>query len=233
MEEDRRAAEDAKIRRLTAVRAETSPPGGAVCSNTDMQDAERSADLAARIRAGDPAAWEALYARYRDVLLFSIRCRLGSRLRARLDSEDVLQSVVKDAVSDLRRFEPRADGALGRYLHVCVLNKIRSKADHFDAEKRRGEVPLTESVEGRLSAPPETVGYRDAARFEPLERALALLPESQREVVLLRRIEGLSNAEAAAAIGRSEEATSKLHARALRALGNLLQAQKGRPGSRP
>ena len=83
-----------------------------------------SLELVRRIQAGDREAWDGLYLRYHDALLFAIRCRLGSRLRARLQSEDVLHSVIKDAMKDLARFEPRGAGALGHYLHVCVLNKI-------------------------------------------------------------------------------------------------------------
>lgn len=185
-------------------------------------DVDLSLELVERIRDGDATAFESLYRRYRDALLFSIRCRLGAHLRSRLESEDILHSVVKDALLDLRTFEPRAGAnSLAHYLHVCVLNKIRAKADHFGAAKRKGEVPLTDSIAERLpsargAAEPQ---YHDSERYEKLERALARLPEDQREAILLRRVEGLSNAEAAAVLGKTPEAASKLYNRALARLG--------------
>ncbi|MGE3172087.1 MAG: RNA polymerase sigma factor [Planctomycetota bacterium] len=182
-----------------------------------------SIDLVRRIQAGDTAAWDELYMRYRDRLLLSIRCRLGPTLRARLQSEDVLHSVFGDVLHhDLRGFAPQP-GGLDRYLHTCVLNKIRNKADFFGAQKRRGDAPLTDSLAGRLpAAVGGELGYVDAARYERLERAIGQLPVEMREALLLRRIEGLGNQEVAAELGKSPEAASKLYNRALARLGTLL-----------
>jgi RNA polymerase sigma factor (sigma-70 family) len=182
-----------------------------------------SLELVDRIQSGDASAWEEFYARYHDPLLFAIRCRLGTGLRSRLQSEDVLQSVVADAFRDLARFRPLGPGSLSHYLHVCVLNKIRSKAEFHAASKRSGAVPLSESLAESLAAQEgPDLDYVDAARYERLERALSVLPEDMREAVLLRAVEGLSNQEAAAALGKSEEATSKLYNRALARLGTLV-----------
>lgn len=183
-----------------------------------------SLELVQRIQAGDTEAWERLYLRYHDALLFAIRSRLGSGLRAWLQSEDILHSVVKDALRDLERFEPRGPGSLQHYLHACVLNKIRSKAAHFGAEKRAGEQRVSSSV---LDALPERGGeprYLDGARYDRLEVGLAQLSEPMREVVLLRSVEGLSNDEAAGILGKTPAATSKLYNRALAQLGIWMQA---------
>lgn len=183
-----------------------------------------SLELVRQIQAGDRQAWERLYLRYHDALLFAIRSRLGSNLRAWLQSEDILQSVVKDALRDLERFEPRGPGSLQHYLHVCVLNKIRSKAAHFGAEKRAGERRVPSSV---LDALPEASGaprYHDGARYERLELGLAQLDEPMREVVLLRSVEGLSNEEAAGILKKTPAATSKLYNRALARLGTWMQS---------
>jgi len=188
---------------------------------------EDSIALVRRIQSGDASAWDRLYLRYRDRLLLSIRCRLGAGLRARLASEDILHSVFRDALSDVHRFEPRDPGSFHRYLHVCVLNKIRDKADYYGAERRRGEVPLSPSLIARLPNPGDAEPrYADTERFEQLERALARLPEDTREVIVLRLVEELSNQEAASAIGKSPEAASKLYNRGLARLAVLL-----RPGA--
>jgi RNA polymerase sigma-70 factor (ECF subfamily) len=191
-----------------------------------------SLDIVRRIQAGDDSGWEDLYLTYRDSLLFSIRCRLGARLRAHVASEDILHSVVKDALGELQRFEHRGPGALRHYLHACVLNKIRNKAAYHDALKRGGAVPLSDSLAARIpSARAGALVYRDAERYERLEAGLARLPEPMREVVLLRLVEGLSNAEAAVVLGKSVEATSKSFHRALARLGSLV-GEAPRDGAR-
>ncbi len=186
-------------------------------------DSSLSVELLKRIRAGDGAAWEELYLRYRDPLLLSIRCRLSQKLRGRLTSEDILQSVVKDALGDLHKFEHRGPGSLGHYLHACVLNKIRNKADYHDAIKRAGDVPLNAEMRTSLpmASPDEGPEYADPARFGALEHALEQLQENVRELVLLRLVEGLSNLEAAARVGMNPGAASKAYCRGLARLGAL------------
>jgi RNA polymerase sigma-70 factor (ECF subfamily) len=182
-----------------------------------------SLELVRRIHAGDREAWERLYLRYHDALLFAIRSRLGERLRGWLQSEDILQSVVKDALRDLERFEPRGPGSLQHWLHACVLNKIRSKAERFGAEVRAGEQRVPSSVLDELPGRGGEPRYLDGARYERLEVALARLDEPMREVVLLRSVEGLSNEEAARILEKTPAATSKLYNRALARLGTWIQ----------
>jgi RNA polymerase sigma-70 factor (ECF subfamily) len=195
-------------------------------SRPDPSAAERSIDLVRRIQQGDARAWDDLYLRYRDRLLLSIRCRLGAQLRARLESEDILHSVFKDALSDIHRFHPVHPQALNRYLHACVLNKIRSKADYHAAIKRSGEVVLSDSILEQIPNPAgASPSYVDTDRFERLERALERLPEEMREILMLRRVEELSNREAAEVMGKSPEAASKLYNRALARLAMWMGAQ--------
>lgn len=174
----------------------------------------RTLELVQRLHAEDPAAWTELYRLYHDELLFTIRVNLGARLRAALQSEDVLQSVALEAFKALPRFEHRGPGSLSAFLRRLVLNKIRDRADHFAAEKRAGTVPLSDSMLGALGDRCEP-RYYDTERFERLERALAGLPDDMRHVLLLRKIEGLSSQQAAARLDRSDAATRKLYSRAL------------------
>lgn len=171
-------------------------------------------EVLARIREGDRAAWDALYRRWHDELLFVARARLGAKLRACLESEDILQSVALEAFEELPRFEPQRDGSLRKFLHTLVVRKIQDRADTFSAAKRSGAVPLTDTVAGTLANAGEP-RYHDTARFERLERGLALLPEEMRRVLVLRKVDGLSSKEAAALLGKSDAATRQLYARAL------------------
>jgi len=185
--------------------------------------ADLSLELVQRIQNGDGAAWEELYLRYRDPLLLSIRSRLGQGLRARLTSEDILHSVVKDALTGLQEFEHRGPGSLAHFLHACVLNKIRNKADYHAAQKRAGDVALSATL---LAAVPargdDSLEYLDAERYGKLERALAQLAAEVREIVILRLVEGLSNREAAQVVGKSAAATTKAYCRGIARLGSLI-----------
>jgi RNA polymerase sigma-70 factor (ECF subfamily) len=185
-------------------------------------EASWSVELVRRIQQGDDAAFHDLYTHYRDRLLFAIRCRMGARLRAHLQSEDILQSVMRDALHDLHRFAPRGDAALARFLHTCALNKIRTRARRWNARRAGDDVELHEELIAN-DADQGALAYRDGAAWERLERALARLPAAMREVILLRQLEGLSNNAAAAALGKSSDATSKLFVRAMARLTAIVR----------
>ena len=183
-----------------------------------------SMDIVTRIQAGDEPAWGELYKRYHDQLLFTVRMRLGSSLRTVLESEDVFQSVALDAFKALQRFEYQGPGSLERFLKKMVLNKIRERAKYFGAQKRAGGVALDVNALGDLAAASQP-GLQSAANAGPeyhaaetygrLERAIASLPQSMREVLLLRKVEGLTSAEVAAQLGKSDAAVRKLASRAM------------------
>jgi len=170
-----------------------------------------SLELLARAKEGEDQAWNELFERYHDELLFSIRRRLGPALRQVLQSEDIFQSVALEAFRDLPRFEPRHEGGLRAFLHKLVLNKIRDRADTYGAQKRRGAVPLSESLAARLVAP----GYHEAERYEALEQALDRLPSEMAELLVRRKLDGESYAEIAADLGKSEAALRKVYSRGL------------------
>src|SRR6185295_5833752 len=131
-------------------------------------------------------------------LLLTIRLRLGSGLRRHLQSEDILQSVVLEAFLELDAFEYRGAQSLERFLHRLVLNKIRDRADTFAAQKRAGSVPLDERTAAALAAPDaDALRYRDASRYDDLERCLCALPTEMREVIVLRKLDGLNSSEVA------------------------------------
>ncbi|MEQ1891511.1 MAG: sigma-70 family RNA polymerase sigma factor [Planctomycetota bacterium] len=179
-----------------------------------------SMELVKRIQGGERAAWNELYARYHDQLLLAARLRLGPGLRRHLTSEDVFQSVALEAFRALERFEYRGPGSLETWLRTLVLNKIRDRADTFGAQKRAGDVALDDALASSLAEP--APAYHDGARYERLERALAELEPVARELLLLRKLEGLSSKEAAARLGLSDDAARKAYSRALARLATRM-----------
>ncbi|MFO0983466.1 MAG: sigma factor-like helix-turn-helix DNA-binding protein [Planctomycetota bacterium] len=194
--------------------------------------APETEELLQRIRSGEADAWEAWYHRYHDVLLLSVRVHLGSKLRALVQSEDILQSVVVEALRELPRPDAPAVRSLRGLLHRMVLNKIRDRADHFATRKRAGTQPLTDTVAGRLAAPQPPPSYWNATAY--VSGSSAASPScraSSAKVVLLRRVQGLSSQEVAAAIGKTDAATRKLYSRALAQLTAMMQEEPPRERS--
>ena len=181
----------------------------------DFSSESKTLELFERLREGDSSAFGDLYRRYHDELLFAVRAHLGPRLRSKLESEDILQSVAADAFRAMSGVRAETPDGLRHYLHAMIVNKIRGRADHFDAVKRAGDVPLTQSQAGAV---PDIAGepeYHDSERYEKLERALAVLPDEMREVIVLRKIDGLSSRQVADRTGRTDVATRKLFSRAM------------------
>ncbi len=190
-------------------------------------DARSSIELVARLRQGDRDAWSELYARYHDQLLLTIRLQLGRGLRSHLQSEDILQSVALEAFLELEAFEYRGAQSLDRFLRQLVVNKIRDRADTFSAQKRAGTVPLDERTAAEIAAPESgALRYVDSERYERLESALNALPADLREVLVMRKFDGLSSQEIAGCLGKSDEAVRKTYSRALARL-SLLVANGG------
>jgi len=188
-------------------------------------------ELLGRIQDGDAEAWTDLYRRYHDELLFVVRMNLGRRLRGVLESEDVLQSVALEAFRALDRegdggFEHRGGGSLRSFLHRLVLNKIRDRADTHGAAKRKGAVPLTDTLLGGLAGDDAPPAYHDRARYERLEHCLNRLPEEMRRVLLLRKVEDLPSRTIAKMMDRSDTAVRKLYSRALARLTLLMSGSE-------
>src|SRR5262249_18887636 len=127
------------------------------------------------------------------------------------DARDVLQETLLAAFKGVRQF--RGEAQLSTWLYQ-VARSFCTKARRRGA----GEPPQHESIEDavarRVPAPgagPEEVAHaREMVRV--LQEALLALPESQREVVLLRDVEGLSAEEAARVVGIEVRALkSRLH----------------------
>jgi|SRR5262245_23198068 len=182
------------------------------------------APLLARLRAGDEVAYAELVRRESGRLLAVAR-RI---LRSEDEAQDAVQDGLLSAFQNLDRFEGNA--RLSTWLHRIVVNaalmRLRSK-------KRRREDSIEELLpafaeDGHHLSPVET--FRGEAEDEIASAELSAivraaideLPESYRTVLILRDVEGLDTAEAAAALGIGPDATKMRLHRARQALRTLL-----------
>jgi RNA polymerase sigma-70 factor (ECF subfamily) len=203
------------------------PPGSATEAPT--------VELVRRTQQGEAAAREALFARYGGRVLAIARARLGARLRANLESGDILQEALLEALRGLERFEMRDESSLVRWLAQLVEHRITARASYHDASKRDAPVVPLEGERGagqpgalelaaRQPGPATVIALREDS--DAVQSALAELSERQRELVLLRDYAGASWEEVAKAVGAPSPAAARmLHARALARLGALLRAR--------
>ena len=201
-----------------------------------VEKLQTTVDLLSKIKAGDQQARDNLYQRYYDRVLAVVRMRLGARLRAKLESIDVVQDAFLRSLRTLEKFEYRSEGALMHWLTQNVERTIRDDADYFAAQRRdmNREVPITsagpsmDSVFGPIAELATfTTPSQDVAKLEDISRlecALDKLPPDRREALLLVRYEGMSLAEAGQTMQRSPDAVRMLVARAIVELGKAFGA---------
>jgi RNA polymerase sigma factor (sigma-70 family) len=164
---------------------------------------------------GDPAAARALTLRLTPRVL-GYAARL---LTDRAEAEDVTQEAMLrlwKMAPDWRSGEAKVSTWLYRVVtNLCTDRLRRTRGVDIDA------VPEPEDDQ-----PAADERLQQATRMAALDKALATLPDRQREAVVLRHIEGLSNPEIAEILDISVEAVESLTARGKRALAAALSDQR-------
>jgi RNA polymerase sigma-70 factor, ECF subfamily len=180
--------------------------------------------LVKKAKAGDEEALNDLFRRYYPRVLQIVRLRLGPALRARLESQDIVQDAFARAVAGFDRFEMREESAFIHWLSEIVRNSIRDKHDYFQAKKRGSgkeaqpvDVDEREEVRHRTlpggDATPSRI-YQGKEDILRLAAALDGLDQEARDVIVFRDIEDLPFAEIGKMTGRSEDAARMLYSRA-------------------
>jgi RNA polymerase sigma-70 factor (ECF subfamily) len=196
---------------------------------TDLPETQ---DLLAQARAGQPAAVERLLAAHREPLRRMIGLRLDPALAARLDASDIVQDVLLEAHRRLEEYLRNPVMPFRLWLrHIAKDHVIDAHRRHRLAQRRSldREQPLVPAVLADHSSAELAAQLLDHERTPAsaaiqhelqrrLDAAIAALDEDDREVILLRHREQLSNQEAAVALGLTEAAASMRYLRAVRRL---------------
>jgi len=167
--------------------------------------------LLARIRAGSQDAATTLYGRYAQRLMALAQARCGDDLAARVDAEDIVQSVFGSFFRGANQgfYDAPSGDEIWGLLLVIALNKIRAKGVHHRAAKRDVRRTVSSSLPAGDFDPPANDAAADALLRLVIEEVLARLPEGHREVVRLR-IEGYEVSEIAGRTGRSMRTTERV-----------------------
>jgi len=189
--------------------------------------------LAERAAGGDRAALDRLLELYLPELRAFVRLRAGPFVRARESSSDIVQSVCREVIQHADRFQFPSEVAFKQWLYTTALRKIVNRKDFYLAQKRdaQREVPYSEGEDSTadrqlfdcyrsFASPSRQAMLRE--EVERVERAFEDLPEEYREVITLAHVVGLSRAEIAEQMGKSEGAVRVLLHRALARVSTLL-----------
>src|SRR5262245_37224910 len=85
---------------------------------------------------GDAQALEELFERHLPLLRGYVRRHAGARRLERESAGDIVQSVCREVLLDLPRFEYRGEEAFRRWFLTAALNKIRARARYYRAQRR-------------------------------------------------------------------------------------------------
>ncbi len=193
--------------------------------------AQDTAHLVQAASAGGRDATEELLARFLPELRAFVRLRAGSGILRKESDDDLVQSVCRDVLQQgLSCFEYRGLPAFKNWLYTRALHKIYDKAKFYARDKRDGAReqafptdPQYLSGFASLLTPSSAVAQNeDVAR---LQAAFDSLPDESREVITLHKIVGLTHAEIATQLGKSEGATRVALHRGLARLGVLLERE--------
>lgn len=177
---------------------------------------EASPELIARARE-DAEAFGDLYDMYVGRIYNYIIHRTGSAE----DAEDLTSRTFHQALAHIRRYKDQGlplSAWLYRIAHNLVANWHRDQG-------RRKDVPLDELIlASRGRSNPDQVSEAEE-EAELLRQMISRLNEDRQELLALKFLDGLSNAEIAHIMGRSEGAIKSLYHRTLVELRGALQAQ--------
>jgi RNA polymerase sigma-70 factor (ECF subfamily) len=174
---------------------------------------------------------------FRSYLYLLARAHLGPNTQPDIDASDLVQRTLMDAHEKKAQFRGETDAQQAAWLRQILTNNLADELRHQHRAKRDVsrlkplEATIDESfcraegwLEARQSSPSQHVAKKeDLLR---LANALTELSDLQREAVICRHLQGLSLAEVAGRLERSETAVAGLVYRGLNKLHDLLDERE-------
>ena len=197
--------------------------------------------LLERLGNGEAEAGDQLLCQHRDELWRQIELRLDRRLRRRVDPSDVVQEAQLEALRRLPDYLRRRPMPFRLWLRKIAHERlIMAHRRHAVAGRRPvgRDVPLPmpssailgQQLLARGPSPSQALRRRELAGG--VRRAVAELSDVDREMILMRNFEQLTNQQAAAVLGIDPATASQRYGRALLRLRAIL-AGLGVTGSAP
>jgi RNA polymerase sigma-70 factor (ECF subfamily) len=172
--------------------------------------------------------------RFRDYLRILTRLQLGPGRSLRLDPSDIVQQTLLEAYQHRHLFRGYGDAARAKWLRAILARNVADAIRPQGRQKR--DIARERSLEAQLDASSARLGSwlaaeqstpsQQAVRHEQavhLASALARLPKTQREALVLHYWQDCSLAEIAGRLDRTTDAVAGLLKRGLRHLRTALE----------
>ena len=196
-------------------------------------NSDHTEQLLQEAQAGDGRAFDDLFARHRAYLRQVVALRLDPRIRPRLDPSDVVQEAQLEAFRRFGDFLQRRPMAFRLWLRkttferLLMLQRYHRQAARRSVDREVGlpdesALMLVQQLVAGGSTPSKRLEHSETARR--VREVLARLSETDREILLMRNLEGLSNQEVAEVLQIESVAASQRYGRALLRLRKLLLA---------
>ena len=199
-----------------------------------MADSEETQALVERLRSGERAVLDPLFEQHRPYLRRIVEMRLDKRLRRRVGVSDVVQATQLDALERVDDYIANDGLPFRWWLRRAVHERLKHVSrENLKAAKRdiRREIPLPDksslcivaNLGGNGPTPSQHAVKNEQAK--QVRRALAQLSDADREILIMRTVEGLPYDEIGYILGIEPAAARKRRARALLRLDRLLRDQ--------
>jgi RNA polymerase sigma-70 factor (ECF subfamily) len=192
-------------------------------------------ELLRHAQAGNEAVLGPLFNHFRAQLRWQAQKGLGPQLHSKVDPSDLVQDTFLQAHRHFAQFQGRTENELLAWLRQILTATLANVVRHYVGTQGR-DVRLERSLEQevdrssqdvpRALAAHDSTPSQQAAHKEQmvlLAQALGHLPEDYRQVLVLRHLEGLTFAEVARRMGRTQDSVDKLWLRALARLRPMLK----------
>jgi RNA polymerase sigma-70 factor, ECF subfamily len=179
----------------------------------------------------------AAFAAHRDRLWRMVRVRIDHRLLGRVDPDDILQEAFLEATRRLEHFQRDGTSSVFLWLRLVVGQTLvdahrrhlgaqqrdvrREVSIHQAARREASSAALAGALIANLSTPSKAVMRAEMA--QTLETALEGMAPIDREVLILRHFEELTNNEVAEVLGLQPKAASIRYVRAVARLKGILE----------
>jgi RNA polymerase sigma-70 factor, ECF subfamily len=207
-----------------------------------MVDAEGQPDgLLQRLKEGGEQVLAGLFSQHRERLWRMVNFRLDPRLRGRVDADDILQEAYLDAAQRIEHYDGGTATSFFVWLRMVVSQTLidvhrrhlgaqmrdagREVSIHGQRYPQATSASLTFQMLGNLTSPTQAAVRAEAAGR--LEKALDDMDPIDREVLVLRHFEELTNSEVAEELGIQQKAASIRYVRAVRRLKAILSHVPG------
>jgi RNA polymerase sigma-70 factor (ECF subfamily) len=196
-------------------------------------DSAETQRLLKEARDDEPEARDRLLARHRAYLRRFVEVRLDPKMRARVDPSDVVQETQMEALRRLGRYLEQPPMPFRLWLRQLAYDRLLMLRRHHVTAARRAverEVALSDRsslmLAGQVLADGPTPSQElvQAELVRRVHQAVARLPEGDREVLIMRNLEGLSNREVAQVLEMDPATASRRYGRAVLRLREILLA---------